>query len=516
MPWQLINFEYKKDQRGILVPLENNRNLPFEIKGSFYMLGMGKNTIRGKHAHKKITEVLIAINGKCKVSLNDLIDSEIIELNSPYIGLIVYPLTWIELFDFSPDCIILVLTDDYYDENEYVRNFEEFKEIKNTNKINPKNLCKKCHYEPKIVVPFRELAKLNQKYFSEIEEDFRRLFQEDVYIWGEEVHLFEKEFAQYCGVNHCVGVGNGLNALTLIFRAYKELGVFKDGDEVIAPANTFIASILAISENNLTPVLVEPDINTYLIDPNKIEEKITKKTKAILVVHLYGQTCEMDKIIPIAKKYNLKIIEDAAQAHGAYYKNKRAGSLGDAAGFSFYPSKNLGAMGDAGAVTTNDKKLAQVVRALANYGSPQPYIFNYKGINSRMDEFQAIILRAKLKRLDEENEKRRKVAEFYLKNIKNPKIILPYFRKREDHVWHLFVIRTEQRDKLKKYMEKHGIQTLIHYPIPPHKQLAYKELNQLHLPITERISKEILSLPLYSSMELEKMKKVIDVINKFK
>ena len=288
-----------------------------------------------------------------------------------------------------------------------------------------------------------------------------------------------------------------------------------DGDEVIVPSNTYIASILAISQNNLVPVLVEPDINTYLIDPSKIEEKITSKTKAILPVHLYGQTCEMDKINEIAKKYNLKVIEDSAQSHGAYYKDKRSGNLGDASGFSFYPGKNLGALGDGGAVTTNDEELANTIKALGNYGSHKKYENLYKGTNSRLDEMQAAMLRVKLKYLDEEVKKRREIANYYLENIKNDTIILPIVRAEDNHVWHLFVIRTNKRDELQKYLLDNGIQTLIHYPIPPHKQNAYKEWNNESYPISEQIHDEVLSLPISGVQNLEDTKKIVQVINDF-
>lgn len=365
-------------------------------------------------------------------------------------------------------------------------------------------------------IQFRNLSKFNRKYYKTIKNKIKTLFEQEVYIWGNEVKAFEKEFTDYCGTKYCIGVSSGLSALILIFMAYKVLGIIKEGDEIIVPANTFIASILAISLNDLKPILVEPAIDTYLIDPKEIEKKITPKTKGILVVHLYGQTCDMDKIYPIAERYSLKIIEDAAQAHGAFYKNKRAGNLGDAAAFSFYPSKNLGALGDAGAVTTSDIELAKMVRALANYGSPEPYIFNDKGINARMDEIQAIILREKLKYLDEENQRRREIAMYYLENIKNPYIKLPTFRKPEEHVWHLFVIRTKYRDQLKNYLEQHGISILIHYPIPPHKQLAYREINHMSFPITEKIHQEVLSLPLCPTMSWRDVKRVVKIVNSFK
>ena len=289
----------------------------------------------------------------------------------------------------------------------------------------------------------------------------------------------------------------------------------KDGDEVIVPSNTYIASILAISQNNLVPVLVEPDINTYLLNPSKIEEKITSKTKAILPVHLYGQTCEMDKINEIAKKYNLKVIEDSAQSHGAYFKDKRSGNLGDASGFSFYPGKNLGALGDGGAVTTNDEELANTIKALGNYGSHKKYENLYKGVNSRLDEMQAAMLRVKLRYLDNELEKRRDIANYYLENIKNENIILPVVRAESNHVWHLFVIRTSKRDELQKYLLDNGVQTLIHYPIPPHNQNAYKEWNNESYPISEQIHTEVLSLPISGVQNLENTKNIVEKLNEF-
>ena len=365
------------------------------------------------------------------------------------------------------------------------------------------------------MIPFLDLKKLNAQYRDELIEACTRVIDSGWYILGKEVEEFEKEFANYCGTKYAIGVGNGLDALTLILRAYKELVILSNGDEVIVPANTYIATILAITNNNLTPVLVEPNVDTYLIDPNKIEENITPKTKAIMVVHLYGQTCEMDKINEIAKKYNLKVIEDSAQSHGAYYKDKRSGNLADASGFSFFPGKNLGALGDAGAITTNDDQLVEVLKALRNYGSHKKYENIYKGVNSRLDEIQAAILRVKLKYLDEEIERRRKIARFYLENIKNDNIILPKVREDSNHVWHLFVIRTEKRDKLQKYLLDKGIHTLIHYPIPPHKQVAYKEWNNKSYPITEKISKEVLSLPISGILTLEEAEKIVKVVNEF-
>lgn len=365
------------------------------------------------------------------------------------------------------------------------------------------------------MIPFLDLKGINAQYRAELIEACTKVIDSGWYIQGNEHKEFEKEFAEYCGTKHCIGVANGLDALILILRAYKELGVMNDGDEVIVPSNTYIASILAISENGLIPVLVEPDLETYLIDPAKIEEKVTSKTKAILPVHLYGQTCQMDLINQIAKKYNLKVIEDSAQSHGAYFGGKRCGNLGDASGFSFYPGKNLGALGDGGAVTTNDDKLAQTIRALGNYGSHKKYENLYQGVNSRLDEIQAAMLRVKLRYLEEETDKRREIANYYLENIKNDKIILPTVRCKDNHVWHLFVIRTHQRDELQKYLLDNGIQTLIHYPIPPHKQQAYQEWHNDSYPIGEQIHNKVLSLPISGVQSLEDTKTIVDIINAY-
>ncbi len=365
------------------------------------------------------------------------------------------------------------------------------------------------------MISFLDLKGLNAQYRAELIDACTRVIDSGWYVQGNECQEFEKEFAEYCRTKYAIGVANGLDALILILRAYKELGFMNDGDEVIVPSNTYIASILAISQNNLLPVLVEPDINTYLIDPSKIEEKITSKTKAILPVHLYGQTCQMDKINEIAKKYNLKVIEDSAQSHGAYFKDKRSGNLGDASGFSFYPGKNLGALGDGGAVTTNDEELANTIKALGNYGSHKKYENLYKGVNSRLDEMQAAMLRVKLRYLDNELEKRRDIANYYLENIKNENIILPVVRAESNHVWHLFVIRTSKRDELQKYLLDNGVQTLIHYPIPPHNQNAYKEWNNENYPITEQIHTEVLSLPISGIQSLEDTKDITNLINQF-
>jgi dTDP-4-amino-4,6-dideoxygalactose transaminase len=365
------------------------------------------------------------------------------------------------------------------------------------------------------MIPFLSLKDVSDSFQPELDNAILRVIESGWYLQGEEVTRFESAFAKYCGVDYCISVANGLDALILVLRAYKEQKRLREGDEVIVPANTYIATLLAISANNLVPILVEPRFDTYLIDPEKIEPLITRKTKAIMPVHLYGRLCDMDAITSIAKKYDLLVIEDSAQAHGAVSSRGRSGSLGDAAGFSFYPGKNLGALGDAGAVTTNDPELASVVRQIANYGSPRKYVHNYKGVNSRMDEVQAAVLSVKLPRLDADNAKRREIARRYITEIKNPDIILPMGVIDQSHVVHLFVIRSSRRDELVKYLDEIGIQTHIHYPTPPHKQLAYKEWEKMSLPISERIHSEVLSMPMSPTLAREDITTVIGALNSF-
>lgn len=410
------------------------------------------------------------------------------------------------------------------------------------------------------MIPFLDLKAVNFSFEPELSDAIKRVLSSGWYLLGKENSSFEEEYASFVGTEHCIGVANGLDALRLIFRAYMELGIMADGDEVIVPANTFIASILAITDNRLKPVLVEPDINTYNLDISLLEQHITARTKAIMVVHLYGRACWSGELEELARKHDLKIIEDNAQAAGAIVeqgrgqraeseghreqgeeqraqgtgqgvqsKLRRTGSLGHAAGHSFYPGKNLGALGDGGAVTTNDDELAAVVRSLANYGSTRKYIFDYQGLNSRLDEIQAAVLRVKLPRLDADNQKRRKIAQFYIDNITNPYIILPGIRHPDhsphssplsphivSHVWHLFVIRHPDRSRLIQYLAEKDIQTLVHYPVPPHKQQAYSEYSNLNLRLTEIIHAEVLSLPISQVISVEEAESVVKAINDFK
>lgn len=365
-----------------------------------------------------------------------------------------------------------------------------------------------------ILIPFLDLKAINHQYRDELIEACTRVVDSGWYIGGDELKGFEQEFASYCGTKYAIGVANGLDALILTLRAWKEMGRLREGDEVIVPSNTYIASILAISANNLTPILVEPSLSSYNIDPSKIEAAITDKTKAILPVHLYGQLADMPAITDIAERYNLLVLEDSAQAHGASLDEKKAGNWGDAAGFSFYPGKNLGALGDAGAITTNDSELADTLRALRNYGSHEKYKNLFQGVNSRLDDIQAAMLRVKLKHLDTEISHRCKVAHDYLDGIDNPAIILPE-QQSTAHVWHVFVIRCEQRDALQKYLAEQGVQTLIHYPIPPHHQSAYKEWSTHSYPISELIHQQVLSLPIGPVIKDDQVAKVIAACNSF-
>ena len=384
------------------------------------------------------------------------------------------------------------------------------------------------------MIPFLDLEKINEPYETAFQEKLKLVLDNGWYILGKEVEIFEKAFAEYCQTKYCIGVGNGFDALVLIFKGYIQLGKLQKGDEVIVPANTYIASILAILQADLVPVLVEPKLETYNLNPDLIQEKITSKTKAVLVVHLYGQLAEMEKINEIAVQNNLFVIEDASQSHGAIensndfrfqipnrkedkISNQKSAlkNLKSSAAHSFYPGKNLGCLGDGGAITTNDSELAEVLFALRNYGSQQKYYNDYIGVNSRLDELQAGFLNLKLPNLDADNNKRRAIAKRYLSQIKNNKIILPYWDNSNNHVFHLFVVRTENRTDLQRYLTDNNIQTVIHYPVPPHKQNAFLEWNNLSFPITEKIHDEVLSLPISPVLTDGEVDFIIETLNQY-
>ena len=364
-------------------------------------------------------------------------------------------------------------------------------------------------------VPFLSLKEVNARHADELKAAAARVIDSGWYVLGDEVAAFEREFAEYCGVRHAVGVGNGLDALSLILRGYKELGLIAEGDEVIVPANTFIASFLAITESRLIPVPVEPDPATFNMDPTGVEAAIGPRTRAIMAVHLYGQLADMSALTALARQHNLLLIEDAAQAHGAMSGGRKAGAFGDAAAFSFFPAKNLGALGDAGAVVTDNPMLADRIAALRNYGSDVKYHHLFQGINSRLDEMQAAMLRVKLKYLDEDTAWRRRVARRYRDGIRHPHIQLPDVAREEQHVWHLFVVRCSRRDALQQHLQAHGIQSQVHYPVPPHRQPAYVALHDAHLPLTERLHDEVLSLPMGPTLCDASVEQVIEACQAF-
>ena len=365
------------------------------------------------------------------------------------------------------------------------------------------------------MIKFLDLKGITDLYADEIKLAINSVVDSGWYLQGNANKQFESDYAQYIGTNYCVGVANGLDALIWIYRAYIEMGVMQPGDEVLVPANTYIASILAITENGLKPVLVEPNIETLEMDDRLIEQAITPRTKSILIVHLYGRCAYTEKIGELCRKYNLKLVEDNAQAHGCKYRGKRTGSIGDAAGHSFYPGKNLGAFGDGGAVTTNDEKLATCVRTLANYGSQKKYVFQYCGRNSRLDEIQAAILDVKLRHLDEDNSRRQHVAKYYYEHINNPLITMPTRLSDENNVYHIFPVLCPERDRLQQYLTENGIQTLIHYPIPPHKQECYKEWNTMNLPVTEQIHQQELSIPISQILSDDDIQQITSILNSF-
>ena len=364
-------------------------------------------------------------------------------------------------------------------------------------------------------VKFLDLKKINQLYKQELHDASERVIESGWYLLGKELEKFEKNYSLFCQTRFCLGVANGLDALRLIFRAYIEMGIMQKGDEVIVPANTYIASVIAITDNGLIPKFVEPNIDTYNLDSDLIEQAITNKTRAILAVHLYGQISVDDKLMSICKNYNLKLVEDAAQSHGAEWNGKFSGGIGDAAGHSFYPGKNLGALGDAGAVTTNDEELAKLIGALRNYGSNKKYINEYQGFNSRLDEIQASFLNVKLKYIKSDIEVRRQLANYYLENINNSEYTLPYLINNRQHVWHLFVIRTEKRNKLQNYLSNNGIETLIHYPISPYNQQCYKKFKPDVFTVSDLLQDQLLSIPLNSVISIEEIKYCTKLLNDF-
>lgn len=500
---KLIDLPRIEFREGNITPLEGNSMVPFDIKRVFYIYDIPGGESRGAHAHRQCHQLIIAASGSFEVVTDDGTEQKTYLLNRPYQGLYVPPGVWSHERSFSSGSVCLVITSDFFDESDYIRNYREWREY-----------IDGIPGKKNLQIPFLDLQKVTNLRLPQIKEAANRVIDSGWFLLGKEVARFEQNYSEYIGTKYCVAVANGLDALRLILRAYMELGMMNVGDEIIVPANTYIASILAITDNKLVPVLVEPDKDTLQIDDSKIEAAITDKTKGIMIVHLYGRDSYTDRIGDICKKHNLKLIEDNAQAAGCYHLNSRTGSIGDAAGHSFYPTKNLGALGDSGAVTTNDQLLANTVRALANYGSTKKYVFPYQGLNSRMDEIQAAILTEKLKTLDEENDYRKKFADYYIKNIKNKDIHIP--ETKADNVFHLFPVLVSERDNLQKYLEENGVQTQIHYPIPPHKQGCYKEWQSCTFPITEFIHDHELSLPISQVITFEEIERIVSFLNSWK
>lgn len=530
MEARIINLPRITDPRGNLSFIEQCKEIPFEIKRVFYIYDVPAGESRGTHAHKTNNQLIIAASGSFDVFMDDGATQKTVTLNRPFEGLYVPAGIWTQEQSFSSGALCLVLTDDFFDEDDYIRDHDEYLKYLSENRPSQS--------EQDETVKFLELKKISGLHLEGLHTAAQRVIDSGWYLQGREVANFEKQYADFIGCKHCIAVANGLDALRLILRAYIEMGMMQPGDEVIVPANTYIASILAITDNNLVPVLVEPKPDTFQIDDDLIEQAITPKTKAIMIVHLYGRDAYTEKIGDICKRHNLKLVEDNAQAAGCMHITwggttpgmafdpkttphdiVRTGSIGDAAGNSFYPGKNLGALGDSGAVTTNNDDLAAVVRALANYGSDKKYVFKYRGLNSRMDEIQAAFLSEKLTTLDEENQARKLIAEYYDTNLTGlPGISIINNTDGaiiRDNIYHIYTVLADKRDELQKYLADNGVQTLIHYPIPPHKQECYKEWNHLTLPVTEYIHAHELSLPMSPAMPIADAMKVVKLITKF-
>lgn len=502
-------------REGNITAIEGLKQIPFETKRVFYLYDIPAGTARGAHAHRHCQQFLIAASGSFEIQLDDGINSRSVRLNRPFQGLYIPAGIWSSQCNFSSGAVCLVLTSEAYDESDYLRSHDAFLHWKQ-GANGSRNALKKRQN-----LPFLDLSREIRPIRPDILSSLNRVVESGWFVLGQEVKAFEQEYARYIGSSHCIGTGNGLDALTLIFRAWIEMGELKAGDEVLVPANTYIASILSITENRLKPVLVEPHFDTLQIDLEQLKAVYTPRCKALLLVHLYGRNAWTPELADFCRQNKLKLVEDNAQAAGCMTLDGRhTGSLGDAAAHSFYPSKNLAALGDGGAITTSCPELAYVLRCLRNYGSSQKYTCLYQGINSRLDELQAAVLRARLPYLDSDNLQRRRLASLYVKHLKHHLIHLPkatLFETRRnrmsvENVWHLFPIYCERRDALLAYLDKNGIQAQVHYPIPPHRQACYPSLHGLSLPITERIHRDIISLPLSPALDEADVMRVVEVI----
>lgn len=508
---RILQLPRHEDPNGSLTEVENTGAFPFEVKRVFYLYDVPAGSERGGHSHRDAHEMIVAVSGAFSVTVTDGKDKKTYRLDRPYQALYIEPGIWRTLDDFSASSVCLVLTSEKYSEQDYVRSFDDFLEYTKS---------KRGGHVP-VKYPFLDLKKTNEPYFKPLKEVAARVIESGYYIGGAEVEALEQEMAAVAGTPYAVGVSNGLDALRLIFRAYIELGRLSPGDEVIVPADTYIASILAVTDNGLKPVFVEPSINTYNLDTALIEQAITTRTRAILPVHLYGRLCWDETLRDLAQKHGLIVVEDVAQAIGAtswiagLYGSSRAGGLGDAGAFSFYPTKNVGALGDAGCVATHDQQLADAVRALRNYGSDRQYHNIYAGWNCRLDPMQAALLRVKLPFVDQENAHRTYVARAYDLFIHNSRVAKPQFGS-GDNVWHQYVVRVDDRDAFRKYLLDNGVETAVHYPLAPHRQPCYQEYADLHLPIADEIARTVVSLPINSGVSVNDARAIAKIINRYR
>ncbi len=507
---KMIDLPVYKDNYGSLVPIEQLKDIPFEIKRVYYIYDVEDKMRRGYHSHRDLEQALICVHGSVKIMVKTPDAQEDILLDDPTKALLIGPMVWREMYDFSSDAVLLVLASELYTVSDYIRDYSQYElEAKDWFSSEKKYTMERS--KKMMQVPFSTFDRMHKAVRNEMIEKFEEIYDKGWFIQGSECELFEKEFASWNGSSYAVGVATGLDALYLSLKAL-EIGA---GDEVIVPSNTFIATALAVSYAGAKVVLVDPDEKTYNLSGNGIEAAITDKTKAIIAVHLYGQTAEMDEIMEIARKHHLKVVEDCAQAHGATYKGEKAGTFGDVGCFSFYPGKNLGALGDGGAIITNNKELADKIRALGNYGSAKKYQHIYKGTNSRLDELQAGFLRIKLTHLHEYNEQRNVYAKKYLEGIHNSKIKLPQIGENRTHIWHIFAVMCDTRDEFQQYLKDHGITTVCHYPIAIADQMAYSNECLQKTAFAEYNASHELSLPMYAGMADEEINYVIETINNY-
>jgi dTDP-4-amino-4,6-dideoxygalactose transaminase len=503
-----VEFESRDAKDGRLLALEAGREVPFPIARVYCVFAGDSPQVHGRHAHRRGEQVLVCLSGWCKVTLDDGHRRREFLLDRPDRGLRVGPLLW-EEFRFASRAVLLALCDTPYDPADQIHSYEDYLALVSGQAVPAEPRMSDTTPPP---IPFLDLKRVNDRYASQVTDAIINVRERGLHIGGPEVERFETEFAAYCGTRHCVAVGNGYDALRLMLRA----SGLQPGDEVLVPANTFVASILAIMDAGLQPVLVEPDPDTFLMDPSHAARCITSRTRAVLAVDLYGRCDGLKPLRELAAQHGLLLFEDAAQAHGASYEGAKAGSWGKAAAFSFYPTKNLGALGDAGAVTTDDDRLASDLRALRNYGAEHKNVHRLPGVNSRLDELQAAVLRVKLPYLDQDNARRRAIAHVYLEQVRNPQLCLPAAPSDPSaHVWHLFVVRCPRREALRHHLAARGIGTAVHYPTPPHHQPALAPLAHLSLPVTEQLHREVLSLPLHPALTEEQVTRVVEALNSF-